>query len=96
MEISSRTGRDARKDLEEIRIIYDWYQSRKTISLKKNKQLHGRKGIGIGNFGFALDTLPAANVKNKDNRRRSWIQMTSYEEYIEETERRYEEIYIIY
>ena len=34
-EISARTGRDARKDLED-QLIYGWYQSRKTISLKKD------------------------------------------------------------
>lgn len=33
--ISARTGRDARKDLED-QLIYGWYQSRKTISLKKD------------------------------------------------------------
>ena len=34
-EISARTGRDARKDLED-QLNYGWYQSRKTISLKKD------------------------------------------------------------
>ena len=34
-EISARTGRDVRKDLEK-QLIYGWYQSRKTISLKKD------------------------------------------------------------
>ena len=55
-EISARTGRDARKDLED-QLIYGWYQSRKTISKRIPKQLHGRKGIGSGN-AYRATCLP--------------------------------------
>ena len=51
-EISARTGRDARKDLED-QLIYGWYQSRKTISLKKIlKQLHWqKKALAVAAYG---------------------------------------------
>ena len=57
-EISARTGRDARKDLED-QLIYGWYQSRKTISTEKRflSSYIGKKGIGSGN-AYRATCLP--------------------------------------
>ena len=80
-EISARTGRDARKDLED-QLIYGWYQSRKTISLKKIlKQLHWQKK----ELAVAMRIEPLAcrqcqrNLHRRKNDARGDEQMSNYE-----------------